>query len=71
LEIVQSLKYYGYIQFAPCLCDYPQPNSKVLVSIGKNELNIRVSSTENDQEEVAFKVTRMRCWRITTLHEVK
>ncbi|OXU28479.1 hypothetical protein TSAR_013359 [Trichomalopsis sarcophagae] len=69
LEIVRSLKYYGYIQFSPCLCDYPQAGSKVLVSIGKNELNIRIASSEGDQEEVGFKVTRMRCWRITTLHE--
>ncbi|XP_014214443.1 sorting nexin-17 [Copidosoma floridanum] len=69
LEIVQSLKYYGHIQFAPCVCDYPQPGSKVLVTIGKNELNVRAILLNGHPEEIAFKVTRMRCWRIITLHE--
>ncbi|XP_058794452.1 sorting nexin-17 [Phymastichus coffea] len=69
LKIVRSLRYYGYMQFAPCMCDYPQPGSKVLVSIGKNELNVRITSHESNQEEIGFKVTRMRCWRITTLQE--
>ncbi|XP_003699194.2 sorting nexin 17 isoform X1 [Megachile rotundata] len=66
LDIVRSSKYYGYIQFAPCLCDYPRPDSKVLVAIGRNELNLRILSDEGKLEKV-FKVSRMRCWRITTL----
>lgn len=41
-----------------------------MVSIGKNELNIRIASIDGSQQEVGFKVTRMRCWRITTLQEV-
>ncbi|XP_014228366.1 sorting nexin-17 [Trichogramma pretiosum] len=69
LKIIRSLKYYGYLHFAPCICDYPKPQSKVLVSIGKNELNLRVITAENNYEEFGFKVTRMRCWRITTLQE--
>lgn len=67
MEIARTLKYYGYIQFVPCFCDYPQPNSKVIVAIGKNELNLRVLTSYDKPQEIAFKVTRMRCWRITTL----
>ena len=66
LDVARTLKYYGYIQFAPCFCDYPQSDSKVLVAIGRNELNLRILSDEEQHEEV-FKVSRMRCWRITTL----
>ncbi|XP_053980964.1 sorting nexin-17 [Hylaeus volcanicus] len=66
LDIARTLKYYGYIQFAPCSCDYPQSDSKVLVAIGKNELNLRTLSDEQQSEEM-FKVSRMRCWRITTV----
>lgn len=66
LDIVRSSKYYGYIQFAPCFCDYPQPNSRVLIAIGRNELNLRILFNEEQHEKV-FKVSRMRCWRITTL----
>ncbi|CAK9802462.1 Sorting nexin-17 [Anthophora quadrimaculata] len=66
LDIVRASKYYGYIQFAPCFCDYPQPDSKVLVAIGKNELNLRILS-DGEQYEEMFNVSQMRCWRITTL----
>ncbi|XP_012533878.1 sorting nexin-17 [Monomorium pharaonis] len=66
LNIVRNLKYYGYIQFAACYCDYPEHNSKVLLAIGGNELNLRVLSSSKEHE-VVFKVSRMRCWRITTI----
>ncbi|XP_076662486.1 sorting nexin 17 [Halictus rubicundus] len=66
LDVVRTLKYYGYIQFAPCLCDYPQSDSKVLVAIGRNELNLRILS-DGEQHEEVFNVSQMRCWRITTV----
>ncbi|TGZ57505.1 Uncharacterized protein DBV15_02289 [Temnothorax longispinosus] len=65
LNIARYLKYYGYIQFASCYCDYPERGSRVLLAIGGNELNLRVLSPE--EHEVVFKVSRMRCWRITTI----
>lgn len=41
------------------------------MSIGNRELNLRVKLAEGqDMREGCFKVTRMRCWRITTLHNV-
>lgn len=69
LNVARTLKYYGYTQFAPCFCDYPQHGSRVLLAIGRNELNLRILSSE-DKHEVAFKVSRMRCWRITTMQDV-
>lgn len=68
LNVARTLKYYGYTQFAPCFCDYPQHGSRVLLAIGRNELNLRILSSE-DKHEVAFKVSRMRCWRITTMQD--
>ncbi|XP_011634224.1 sorting nexin-17 [Pogonomyrmex barbatus] len=65
LNIARCLKYYGYVQFAPCYCDYPQHNSQVLLAIGGNELNLRILLPKD--HEVIFKVSRMRCWRITTI----
>lgn len=70
LKLARSFKYYGYIQFAPCISDYPQSGSRVLVAIGKNELNLRIYRENEEECEATFKVTRMRCWRITTLHNV-
>ena len=69
--MARTLKFYGFLQFRPCLCDYPHPGSQVLVSIGNRELNLRVRVAEGQSlREGSFKVTRMKCWRITTLHNV-
>lgn len=70
MKIARTLKYYGYVQFVPCFCDYPLPESKVVIAIGKNELNLRVLTADDKPQEIAFKVTRMRCWRITTSQNV-
>ncbi|XP_034939958.1 sorting nexin-17 [Chelonus insularis] len=66
LKLVSTFKYYGYLQFKMCYCDYPEPGTKVIVSIGGHELNLRIY-IDDEEHEAMFKVTRMRCWRITTL----
>lgn len=74
MDYVRSLKYYGFMQFLPCIADYPFPGAPVLVSIGNYELTIRLqtgsSHPSTSKGGGIFKVTRMRCWRITTLHDV-
>ncbi|XP_014598037.1 PREDICTED: sorting nexin-17 [Polistes canadensis] len=65
----RRLKYYGYLRFVPCRCDYPEPKSKVTVGIGNNELNLCILDHRNDTE-LSCKITRIRCWRITTLSNV-
>lgn len=72
MDLARTLKFYGYLQFNQCTCDYPYPGSRVLVSAGNRELNLRVRLSQDDDIRTgSFKVTRMRCWRITTLHGVK
>uniref|UniRef100_A0A6B0VBH6 Sorting nexin-17 n=2 Tax=Ixodes ricinus TaxID=34613 RepID=A0A6B0VBH6_IXORI len=66
LQLACTLKYYGYLQFAPCHCDYPQPDTRVLISAGGRELNFRLALAQDQVKEVSFRVTRIRCWRITT-----
>lgn len=68
IEIARTLKYYGYIQFNTCFCDYPKPCTRVLVAIGGEELNLRIVGPGQLVKEGSFKVTRMRCWRITATH---
>ncbi|XP_014250419.1 sorting nexin-17 [Cimex lectularius] len=70
LELARTLKYYGYIQFKECICDYPTPDSKVIVSAGQRELNLRIEAAGGEIKERAFKVTRMRCWRIITHNDI-
>uniref|UniRef100_A0A1B6DZE8 PX domain-containing protein n=1 Tax=Clastoptera arizonana TaxID=38151 RepID=A0A1B6DZE8_9HEMI len=69
MEMAQTLKYYGYTQFKPCTCDYPSPGSHSIVSAGSRELSLRVKLSTGEMKEGSFKVTRMRCWRITTHNE--
>ncbi|KAF7286957.1 hypothetical protein GWI33_002805 [Rhynchophorus ferrugineus] len=64
IEYAQNLKYYGFMRFAQCFCDYPTPQTKVLVAIGDEELRMRILGPERLAKEGIFKVTRMRCWRI-------
>lgn len=66
---IRRLKYYGYLRFIPCFCDYPESKSKVTVGIGNNELNLRILDDRNNIE-LSCKITRIRCWRITTLSNV-
>lgn len=40
--LARTLKYYNYVHFEPCFSDYPRPRTKVMISIGSKELNMRV-----------------------------
>ncbi|XP_015188819.1 PREDICTED: sorting nexin-17 [Polistes dominula] len=67
--LMQHFKYYGYLRFEPCICDYPVSKSKVTVGIGNNEINLWILDNHNNIE-LGCKITRIRCWRITTLTNV-
>ncbi|XP_054156548.1 sorting nexin-17-like [Oppia nitens] len=66
LQLARTLKYYGYIHFQPCFCDYPQNNTRVLIAGGGRELNLRAYTPSEQMKEYSFRVTRIRCWRLTT-----
>uniref|UniRef100_A0A0V0G6X8 Putative sorting nexin-17 n=1 Tax=Triatoma dimidiata TaxID=72491 RepID=A0A0V0G6X8_TRIDM len=70
LDVARNLRYYGYVQFKECICDFPTPDSKVLVSAGERELNLRIEVPGGEIKDRSFKVTRMRCWRITTHNDI-
>ncbi|XP_076354671.1 sorting nexin-17-like isoform X4 [Tachypleus tridentatus] len=66
LQLVRTLRHYGYIQFEPCICNYPEPNTQVVISIGGKEINFRIPASNNQVKEGSFRITRIRCWRIIT-----
>ncbi|XP_043229978.1 sorting nexin-17-like [Amphibalanus amphitrite] len=74
VALAQQLPFYGYMQFEPCTCDFPVAGTRARVSIGNKELNIRIPPGEggarNTVREGSFKVTRMRCWRISSVEPV-
>ncbi|NWX94791.1 SNX17 protein, partial [Nothoprocta pentlandii] len=66
IRLAQTLKYYGYLKFEPCVTDFPEKGCHVVVSAGNNELNFQVRLPNEQLKEGSFKVTRMRCWRVTS-----
>nr|XP_009917121.1 PREDICTED: sorting nexin-17 [Haliaeetus albicilla] len=42
IRLAQTLKYYGYLKFDPCVTDFPEKGCHVVVSAGNNELNFQV-----------------------------
>lgn len=66
IRLGQTLKYYGYIKFDPCVTDFPEEGCQVMVGAGNNELSFHVRLPSEQLKEGSFKVTRMRCWRVTS-----
>lgn len=69
LEVARNLPSYGVIQFQKAIVDYPEASTQTSVTIGNKELSTRTIVGKKVQE-ARFKVTRMRCWRVTTIHNV-
>lgn len=69
LQFARSLRFYGYLQFKPCTTNYPEDDTRVIISVGNRELNFRLQTPGNKIQEGSFKVTRIRCWRITSTCE--
>lgn len=66
IHLAQTLKYYGYLKFDPCVTDFPEPGCQVIISAGNSELNFHIKLPNEQMKEGVFKVTRMRCWRVTS-----
>ncbi|XP_022105765.1 sorting nexin-17-like isoform X1 [Acanthaster planci] len=69
LQFARTLKDYGFIQFKPCVVDYPAPNTPAVISAGNRELVFRLRLEDGAIKEGTFKITRMRCWRITSVNQ--
>ncbi|XP_065174639.1 sorting nexin-17-like [Sycon ciliatum] len=69
VEQAKTLHHYGHIQFLPVLTDFPKSNTRATISIGPRELCMQIMTDNGQSKEVAFKVTRMRCWKITLLEQ--
>merc|ERR1719188_2830655 len=67
METALSLPMFGYVHFAPCVCDYPASNTPAHVAVGRRELVMKVRTASGEIKEGSFKVTKMRCWRIMTV----
>lgn len=66
LKNIRNLPSYGCIQFPNVLSDFSDPSTVATIIVGNQELGIRTIVGKTIQE-TKFKVTRMRCWRVTTV----
>lgn len=73
IELAQSLRHYGRIPAGEAVVE-----TAGLFGLGGGPVRVRTSLAAKEltimtmgqpQKEHRFKVTRMRCWRITTLHQ--
>lgn len=67
LKLARQMRFYGSVNFLPCLTDFPTPRTSVSIYALNKELVFRYP----DLSERSFRVTRMRTWRITTIVQVK
>ncbi|CAD6996882.1 sorting nexin-17 [Ceratitis capitata] len=67
IQMARQLPLYGCLQFSACIVDYPEPRTTALISIGNKELSMRTAKAGKIYE-TKFRVTRMRCWRVTAMH---
>ena len=44
LQLARSLRFYGYVQFKPCTTNYPEEDTRVIISVGNRELNFRLQT---------------------------
>ncbi|KAL7984146.1 hypothetical protein Chor_002716 [Crotalus horridus] len=70
LELVREIQHYGYIQLAPCSCDYPEVGCTATIHVGNNEISCCIKLPSNQIKEVNFKINRIRCWQVTFLGSV-
>lgn len=75
IELARTLRYYGQIPAGEAVTDacnvagsIAGTTCRVRVSLASKELTL--ATLTQPTREQRYKVTRMRCWRITTLHSV-
>lgn len=66
LSLCQSLNNYGFLQFKPCLTNYPDLNSTSIITAGEYHLKIKSHTDVKDKKEQKFLVKRIKCWKLAT-----
>lgn len=41
LKLCRTLRHYGFVQFKPCVTDFPKENSRTIISVGNYEIHFR------------------------------
>lgn len=59
----RRLRFYGYFKFPYCHIESPLMN-EITVYVGNKELVVVTPR----REEIVYKISRMKCWRITLHH---
>lgn len=61
VRLAKTLKFYGALKFPDCSTHFSSP---MTVYIGNREMTF----ISNNREELIFKVSRIKCWRICLQH---
>lgn len=55
MEVARSLKFYGHMIFRPAICDYPEPQTRATLALGKSSINMRLYTPTGEIREAVFK----------------
>ena len=62
LQLARSLRFYGYLQFKPCITNYPEEGTRVIISVGDRELHFRLQTPDVSELLIsAFCVGFVHC----------
>ncbi|PNJ43976.1 sorting nexin-31 isoform X2 [Pongo abelii] len=67
LELAREVQHYGYLQLDPCTCDYPEPGSGAVLSVGNNEISCCITLPDSQTQDIVFQMSRVKCWQVTFL----
>ncbi|XP_017375180.1 sorting nexin-31 isoform X1 [Cebus imitator] len=67
LELAQEVRHYGHLQLDPCTCDYPEPGSGAVLSVGNNEISCCITLPDGQTQDAVFQMSGVKCWQVTFL----
>ncbi|KAL0598934.1 Sorting nexin-31 [Plecturocebus cupreus] len=67
LELAQEVRHYGYLRLDPCTCDYPEPGSGAVLSVGNNEIHCCITLPDGQTQDAIFQMSGVTCWQVTFL----
>ena len=69
VEFCQTLQNYGCFQLEPCITNFPNEKTKVLITIGNYELDFKLTMPDKSIKHEKFLVTRIKSWRVSSIRE--
>ncbi|KAM4687295.1 sorting nexin-31 [Discoglossus pictus] len=71
LEMMQEVQDYGCMQFAPCSCDFPEPDTTVTLSVGNSQMTCSFRLPNGQTQNLRLHIHSMTQWHVKLLKSEK